>query len=334
MLAVLALTSAVAQSPPGRGELRIAVFGDFNGPYGATEYPRLVARALDLITEEWRPDLLLSPGDVIAGQSRALQAADLEAMWQAFDRDIAEPLRAAQIPYAVALGNHDASSLRGRDGAYLFAADRDAAAAYWGAPQYGENLAYVDRTDHPFNYSFTHGGAFVIVLDASSARLGEAQAAWVAGQLQGQEARRAGVRIAVGHLPLVPVSRGRETPGEYLADGQELARAWADGGLDLYVSGHHAAFYVGAVAGLEALFTGGVGGKVLLAGDDKARSTVTLVDLWFEPLRIRYTTVDLATLEAIALESLPPRIVSEAGVVELSAWLSFETPPIAGATRR
>lgn len=317
-------TFAAAESPPGRGDLRVAVFGDFNGPYGATEYPRLVGRALDLIIDEWRPDLLLSPGDVIAGQSRALQAADLDAMWRAFDRDIAGPLRAAGIPYAVALGNHDGSGLRDRAGEYLFAVDREAAARYWSAVEHGESLAYVDRFEHPFNYSFTYGGAFVIVLDASSARLTDNQTEWVRQQLQGEEARRAGVRIAVGHLPLAPVSQGRETPGEYLSDGQELAKVWADEGLDLYISGHHAAFYVGTVAGLEALFTGGVGGKVLLAGDERARSTVTLVDLWLEPLHIRYTTVDLATLEAIAPDSLPARIVSDAGVVELSAWLSRE----------
>lgn len=310
------LLSAAATATAQRGDLRIAVFGDFNGPYGATAYPRLVGTALDLIVDDWRPDLLLSPGDVIAGQSRSLQAAELEAMWRAFDDEIAGPLDSAGIPFAVALGNHDASSLRGRDGAYQFQVDRDAAARYWGDVR--QDLVYVDRHDHPFNFSFAHAAAFVIVIDASSAHLSATQVAWIDEQLQSREAREAGVRIAVGHLPLVPVARGRETPGEYLAEGQALARAWLEAGLDLYISGHQAAFYVGTVGGLEALFAGGVGGKALLAGEGAARSTVTLVDIWFEPLIIEYTTVDLATLQTLGPGELPERIVSEAGVVELT----------------
>lgn len=328
LLAVAVAAIFVALTPMAtaqRGDLRIAVFGDFNGPYGATEYPRLVRVALDLVLGEWQPDLLLSPGDVIAGQSRALQPADLDAMWQAFDRDIASRSSAAGVPFAVALGNHDASSLRNRDGSFQFQADRDAAVRYWDADDQG--LEHIVAHDYPFNYAFAHGGAFVIVIDASSARLSEGQDAWALEQLGSTDAREAGVRVMVGHLPLLPIARGRDTPGEYLAEGQALARAWSEAGLDLYVSGHQAAFYAGTVNALETLFAGGVGGKVLLAGEAPARSTVTLVDIWFEPLVIEYTTVDLVTREALVAGDLPPRIVSEAGAVELTTSTLRLHPP-------
>lgn len=310
---------AAAQSPPPA--LRIALFGDFNGPYGSTDYPRLVTTALDVIVDEWRPDLLLSPGDVIAGQSRALSRADLDTLWAAFDRVIAARLRAAGVPYAVSLGNHDASNLRDSSGAFSFPHDREAAAAYWGSSQYEGNLGYVDRAGFPFNYSFVHGGAFIVVLDASSARLGGEQSEWLTRQLATEAAKAAHVRIAVGHLPLLPVSHGRELQGEYLADGARLAAEWSKAGLDLYVSGHHAAYYPGNVAGLEVVFAGGVGGKALLGGEDSARSTVTLVELWFAPLAVGYTTIDLATREQVSELSLPAKIASEAGVVERSRWV-------------
>lgn len=309
--------TATGQTPP---DLRVAVFGDFNGPYGSTDYPRLVRTALDVI-EGWRPDLLLSPGDVIAGQSPRLTRTDLDALWQVFDRVVAARLRAAGIPYAVSLGNHDASNLRDASGEFSFPHDREAAAAYWGSQQYERNLAYVERSGFPFNYSFVHGRAFIIVLDASSARLGGEQTEWIARQLASEAAVAAAVRIAVGHLPLLPVSRGREQVGEYLLDGARLAAEWSEAGLDLYVSGHHAAYYPGNVAGLEVVFAGGVGGKALLGGQDSARSTVTLVELWFEPLTAAYTTVDLASGERLSELGLPAMIASEAGVVERSRWV-------------
>ncbi len=321
MLATLAaaLVAVTAAEDPPRGEVRIAVFGDFNGPYGSTTYPPLVSRAMQVVVEEWRPDLLLSPGDVIAGQSSALGEAELDEMWAAFDVHVAQRLRAAGIPYAVALGNHDGSSLRDRSGGYLYARDRDAAARYWNAPLYQSNLRYLDRSRYPFDFSFVFGELAVIVIDASSAHLSHAQREWLARELESGEVRRATMSVVVGHLPLLPVSQGRDKPGEYLADGRGLAEELRAAGVDLYVSGHHAAYYAGTVGEMEALFAGGVGGRALLAGGEPPRSTITLVDVWFEPLSITYTTFDLATMQVVAHESLPEAIESPAGRVELSS---------------
>lgn len=341
-LVLACLLLAAAEAPPGgssrgsapsdppRGDLRFVVFGDFNGPYGSLTYPAPVARAVRAISEVWRPDLLLSPGDVVAGQKASLSDWRREAMWEAFDREVAVPLRAVGIPYAVAMGNHDASSLRDADGGFRFARDRDAAAAYWGRPMYDANLSYVDRVGHPFTQAFRAGEAFVAILDASDARIGDAQLAWLDAMLDRPEAISAGVRIVVGHLPLLPVGRGRDAPGEYLADASaaRLRGVLEAGCVDLYVSGHQAAYYPGRLGDLELLFTGGVGARALLAGDAPPRSTVTVVDVWFEPRAVRYTTFDVATMEVVPVDTLPPTIGEGAQEVRLSGWAR---PVAAGA---
>src|SRR5690606_26223906 len=171
---------------PPRGDVRLVVLGDFNGPYGAVEYPAPLARAMAAITAVWLPDLLLSPGDVIAGQNRQLPDDRFAAMWAAFDEVVAAPLRAHAVPYAVALGNHDGSSQRA-GGEYVFGRERRAAADYW--LTHIPALAYQDRAGYPFDYSFSHAvgtagsGLFVAILDASSAAVTPEQREWLAAQL-------------------------------------------------------------------------------------------------------------------------------------------------------
>jgi hypothetical protein len=312
------LAGARVPFDPPRGDVRVAVFGDFNGPYGALDYPAPVAPVVRAIAEVWRPDLLLSPGDVIAGQKASHSVEHLSRMWATFDREVARPLRDAGIPYAVAMGNHDASSLPAAGGGHLFERDRRAAEAYWRDPRHDRGLTYVDRERHPFDHAFRAGEAFVAVIDASSARVTPEQRAWLGEVLRRPEAASARVRIVVGHLPLVAVARGREGPGEVVDDADGLRRVLESGRVDAYVSGHHAAYFAGRLDELELLFAGGVGARRLLAGDTPRRSTVTLVDAWYAPLELRYTTFDVATMEVVTGSSLPLAIESDLGTIRRS----------------
>lgn len=307
--AALGHASAQLVADPPRGDVRIVVLGDFNGPYGSVDYPAGLARALAATVDVWRPDLVLSPGDVVAGQDRTLPDERFAAMWAAFDAVVAEPLRAAGIRYAVALGNHDGSSLKGPDGAYLFQRERLAAAEYWSANDPG--WEYHDRGGFPFDHSFTTHGLFVVILDASSSAVSAEQRSWLATQLSSAAATGAAARIVVGHLPLVPVSQGRDVPGEYVYDGAGLGDVLRQGAADLYVSGHHAAYYPGVLGEVELLFAGGVGGRRLLGSDAAPRSTVTVVDLWLapaEPATFVYTTFDLADLTVVDPLELPAAV--------------------------
>ncbi|MEX2535696.1 MAG: metallophosphoesterase [Trueperaceae bacterium] len=318
---VLALSpTAIGQQPvdPPRGDYRFVVFGDFNGSYGALEYAPAVAKAIRAITDRWRPELLLSPGDVVAGQNRSLPVERFGAMWQLFDREVAGPLRQGAIPYAVAMGNHDASSLQDRNGSFIFEREREAARHYWSDPMNDANLNYIDRQHFPFDYAFRTERAFVVVLDASSADIALQQREWLKRVLGLPTARSAALRIVVGHLPLAPVGHGRDRIGEVIREPAALRRILEGGNVDLYISGHHAAYYPGRLEGLELLFAGGVGARRLLAGDQPARSTVTLVDVWWEPLEVRYSTFDLANMQLMSPASLPPVIGSGDDAVRLS----------------
>lgn len=317
--------AAAAQGVPGSwqpapppGGFRVLLFGDFNGSYGSTEYPAGVARVLAQVPE-WHVNLVIMPGDLIAGQDRSLPDGRFAEMWAAFDRSVAAPLRASGIPYAAAIGNHDGSGLRSQ-GSYVFARERDAAAAYWRQPMYEGNLAYLDRADLPFNYSFIAGPLFVAVWDASSAMIPDGALAWLERQLATPAARGASHRWLVGHLPLVGVAQGRAQAGEVIPDGADLAARLANLGIDTYVSGHQAAWYPGTLAGLELAMTGGIGARPLLAGGAPPRSTVTLVDLWLDGT-VRYTAYDVGTGQVVTATDLPARIDGYGGTVLLSPWV-------------
>src|SRR5690554_714409 len=259
---LLLCASASAQSvwewaaAPEPGGLRILLLGDFNGPYGSVNYPGLLDRVLDQ-APAWEPDLVLMPGDLIAGQDRRLPDERFAEMWAGFDRHVATPLRAAGLPYAPAIGNHDGSAMRG-PGGYAFQRERDAAAAYWGQEMYGSNLAYVERSDFPFHYSFAVRDVFIVVWDASNAVITEEQLAWVGVQLRSPSALSAEHRWLVGHLALAGVATGRDRRGEVLHHGDAIARLLMRLGVDTYVSGHQAAWYPGTLGGLELVMTGGI----------------------------------------------------------------------------
>ena len=291
---------------PERGDVRVVVLGDFNGSYGSLHYSPQVEEILDNVIQTWRPDLFLSAGDVIGGQSASLPTERFAEMWGAFDAQIAAPLRAAGIPYAFAVGNHDGSSLPSNtDNTFIFQRERTAARAYWRSPLYDANLPYQSRANFPFNYSFTFREIFFAVWDASSAAITDAQKAWLERELSSPAAQTAPLRVLLGHLPLYGVSEEKNRPGEVLADGNAL-RAWLEGhGVDLYISGHHAAYYPAKVSEVTLLHSGGIGARRLLGNGAEPRSTVTVMDIDLNPVRLRLTTFDAAGLEVVSLETLP-----------------------------
>lgn len=320
LFALLHLAAAATPFDPPRGDLRVVVLSDLNGPYGATEYAAAVHRVVAATIDVWRPDLVLLPGDLVAGQSAALPDDRFAAMWAAFDAAVAAPLRAAGIPYAAALGNHDASKLRAADGVAAFGRERDAAAAYWNAPHHRAGLDVVDDADAPFAWSFAVGPLFVAVVDASGPVLDAAERAALAATLATPAARGAALRWAVGHLPLLGIAEGRDRDGEVLWRAEELRDLMLAGGVDTYLSGHQGAFYAAAWGGLELLFApGAVGGRALRGTGLPARSGVVLVDVWLEPRDVAVTPVGAAALDRFPEEALPARLAAFGADLERSA---------------
>ena len=111
-------------APPSvEAPLRIAVISDLNGDYGSTEYRWPVANAVTRIID-LGPDLVLTTGDMVAGEKTGL---DYAAMWSAFHAAVTDRLEDAGLPFAVTPGNHDAS------GYAAFAGERALFASEWNA---------------------------------------------------------------------------------------------------------------------------------------------------------------------------------------------------------
>ncbi|WP_102127648.1 metallophosphoesterase family protein [Deinococcus planocerae] len=298
LLPLLLVPLLVGAAPAPASPLRIVILSDFNGSYGSTTYPAALRRSVDRIVREWRPDLMLSAGDLIAGQKVSLTDARVRAMWAAFDRDVRAPLGEAGIPFAFTLGNHDASLQR----------DRKLAADYWRG--HAPKLDYVERAHFPFRYTFTFGNGrlFVAVLDASGPNVGADQRLWLVRQLATPEARRAGIRLVLGHLPLAGVSGGKNKPGEVIRDPLPLRKVMEEGRVLAYVSGHHAAFYPGRLGGLNILASGGIGGRDYVGHPGTARSTVTLLNLDTAEGTAIFKTFDADTGAEVKTASLPEQL--------------------------
>jgi hypothetical protein len=302
--------SAYGDEEPARAPLRLVVISDLNSAYGSVTYEPRVARTVDRIVSDWRPDLVLAAGDLIAGQRPSLTDQNVAAMWAAFDEVVGGPLREAGIPFAPTIGNHDGSRYPAH------ARDREFALRHWRDPRHSPGLALVDSDDFPFNYTFTHDGLFILVWDASNEEIAHSptQMRWIDQALSTPQARAAGMRLVLGHLPLYAVADGRNQPGEVLAEPDSLRGMLERHGVHTYVSGHHHAYYPGRRGELELLHTGalGQGQRQLIGSSAEPIATVTVLDVWTARDSVAYTTYQLSDsgelLRVVPTGELPVRI--------------------------
>jgi hypothetical protein len=305
----------IAQTPtlfnPPKGDVRIAVISDLNSQYGSTDYEVEVGKAIALLPT-WKPDLVLCGGDMVAGQSPSLSTVEIQAMWAGFDQHVSAPLRQAQIPFGFTVGNHDASGAIADDGGFLFNKDRNAASAYWNAPNHNPGLQFVDRAGFPFYYTFQQNDIFFLVWDASAATIPAAQLAWAEKSLTSSAAQAAKLRIAIGHLPLYGITIGRDEPGEFLDKAEELRSLLERHNVHTYISGHDHAYYPGHKGNLQLLHCGilGSGARPLLNGNLRPQKTLTLIDISLAQADTTYTTYDMATLEVVNQQQLPKLIAT------------------------
>lgn len=287
---------------PDRGDTRIVVIADMNESYGSTHYDRYVDSSLVWI-ERWKPDAIITAGDHIAGQSLRLDEENIHEMWKAFEEIIARPVYELGIPFGITMGNHDAS----RSG--TFNHERKIAEEYWTGRPHLLNMA--DGENYPFYYSFTVNELFVISWDASYSVISEKEREWIREQLNSDNARNASWRILTGHLPLYAVAEGRNRRGEILKDADELFEMLRDHKLDIYISGHHHAYYPAKKDGILLLSAGAIGSgpRPLLNSDLPPRRTITLFDFFENTGQYVITTFDLENdMEKITPDELPPVI--------------------------
>ena len=299
---------------PPRKDFRAVVISDLNSEYGSTEYEPEVDAAIALIPQ-WQPDIVICGGDMVAGQKTSLTDSNIKAMWAAFDRHVTAPIRSYNIPFAFTIGNHDGSGAI-KDGALIFERERDLARTYWQQHQQQLGLEFVDEANFPFYYSFKLNGIFFLVWDASSQNISQQQLDWVRQTLNNSAARQASAKIAIGHLPLYPIAKGKNKPGEYLAHADRL-RSLLEKNVLMYVTAHNHAYYPGKIGNLQLLHAGalGQGARQLINSNLLPSKTLTIIDLELDPVKIAYTTYDAKTWKLISHSLLPESISGDYGSI-------------------
>ena len=305
-IARLMLTVAVLLAPGAQAIVRVAVISDLNGSYGSPGYEAAVSRSIARLVE-LRPDLIISTGDMVAGQRLhpLLSRPVIEAMWQGFHAAVTAPIRSARIPFAVTPGNHDASAYP------AFAEEREIYRAQWKSRKSG--LRFLDAERYPFDYAFELGDVMFVSLDVTRVgALAPAQHEWLNAALEkyGSDFR---YRVVFSHLPVYPFTRGRET--EVSAD-HALERLLQRHGVDVYLSGHHHAFYPGYHAGIRYVSQAclGAGPRALIGTDRRSERAVTWLEFSDEGVSIDALTGK--RLEGrIARETLPEAITSRFGTL-------------------
>lgn len=261
----------VEPAPPAApGPLRVAVISDLNGSYGSTQYMDSVHAAVDRLVAV-SPDLVLSTGDMVAGQHPRV---DHPAMWESFHGAVSDRLREAGIPFAVTPGNHDAS------GYGVFAEERALFVDEWSARR--PDVQMVDDAQYPLRYTFVAGPAFFVSLDATTVGpLSDEQMRWLDAQLAA--APRA-VKIVFGHVPLHPFAIGRER--EHIGD-PALEELLNRHGVELFVSGHHHAYYPGRRGDLRLVSTAcvGAGPRPLIGTRDRSPKSLVMFEVTADGVR-------------------------------------------------
>ena len=293
-----------------RGDLRLALISDLNGPYGSTHYSPTVARGLDLLSK-LKPDLVLCAGDMVAGQKISLTDFQLQAMWNSFQSTILNPLLQQGIGLIPTMGNHDASSQKASS-RYVFAKERHQAESFWNQQKSKLGITFIDANHYPFHYSVRQPGLFVVVLDASSATVDREQRRWLEQALASDARASDDCCVVMGHLPLTAISSGRDRSGECVRDAMHLADLMQRHQVDLYLSGHHHAWYPGELNGQRMLSLGAMGNgpRRLLGTQRPSDPSLTLLDLFQTTKAVSETTFSLTTLKPISPSSLPTQLSS------------------------
>ncbi|NBO32204.1 MAG: metallophosphoesterase [Cyanobacteria bacterium WB6_1B_304] len=303
-------------SPP-RGDVRVVVISDLNSAYGSTDYDPEVDKAISLLPF-WRPDMVVCSGDMVAGQYPSLTEVQLQAMWSAFDSHVAAPLRKAKLPYGFTMGNHDSSSARSVTGKFLFARERNVAANYWNQPSHNPGVEFVDKFEFPFYYTFKYKDVFFLAWDGSSDFIPQDKLKWVERALQSPAAKKAKIKILLGHLPLYAITVGRNDPGEVMANTERLRAMLERNQVHTYISGHHHAYYPAHKGKLQLLHMGilGAGPRPYLNSRLAPRKSLTVMDIKFGTAELTtYTTYDMRTMQPIKYAELPRSITGHNGMV-------------------
>lgn len=220
---------------------RFAVISDMNKSYGSTTYLSELSDSINFIINQKDIELVLSTGDMVAGQKKGLNYA---AMWQAFHQNVTAPLNNNDIAFAPSPGNHDASI------SSSFATEREEYKNTFTSrskPVLLNKATMLTGSNFPLYYAFLYKQVLFVSMDATAiGPIKNEQYQWLTQTLENNSQVKA--KVIFGHVPLLPFALNRTT--DYLGYGNSAhAKAFEklleDHKVDLFLSGHHHVYYPG-----------------------------------------------------------------------------------------
>jgi predicted phosphodiesterase len=298
------------QSETKNEPLKIVVISDLNASYGETTYPEDVPAVIALL-DSIKPNLVLCAGDMVAGQKATLTEQNITDMWRSFKTTVLTPIEKQQIPFGFTVGNHDASP--------SFALDRRLARDFWQQNACATHLTFVDSTHYPFYYSFVENGVFFISWDAAGAQIPAAVYSWMQAQLKSITAKKARLRILLGHLPLYPIVESKNKPGEIVAASDSALRFFKVHKIDVYISGHQHAYFPAQKEGVRLFNAGAIGNgpRPILGHSAPAQKAYSIIQVPVHGARqFTHQTFVPITNTVIDIRSLPDSVVGFNGILK------------------
>jgi len=284
----------------------IALISDLNGRYGSISYDARVTDAMETIIR-LQPDLVICTGDMVAGQQQPRLDVDwLDRMWHGFNHSVTNPLKREGIPLLITPGNHDGS------GFPEYTLEQERFAVEWN-PRTPE-LEILPGSEWPRRYAARMGTVLLVSFDGTRPGvLPESELLFVARMLQ-QYGKTASATLVYSHLPMWPLTKGRE---DEILDDPKLLELLHQNGVDVYASGHHHAFFAGTDdAGMVHVGNGALGGNARAFSGKKHRQPYS-----FTVLTLANGTVTVTSraapgfVKAVPASELPASIPGPLGVL-------------------
>ena len=278
--------------------LDVIVISDLNSSYGSVSYNDEIHDSVQYIIDQ-RPDLVLVTGDMVAGQKEGLP---YEAMWSVFHNAVTIPLEEHNIPIFVTPGNHDAS------GYMKYAMERSIFVEEWLA--FTPDVEFITGSNYPLYYAFVAENTLFVSLDNTRpGSLGSEQTQWLDQVLEQPYQNK----IVFGHLPTVPFVERKKN--EYLMQ-PDINPLFQEHNVDLYISGHHHAYYPGTYQSLSMLSMPCLGSGSRHLFDSETQSHKGIVELQIHNRRITYEGLNAAdNFSVIPRSSLPEVLDTPLGLI-------------------
>lgn len=258
--------------PAPDGGFRFVVMSDFNSAYGSTEYNEHVHALVRRIIDEIKPSIVVSAGDLVAGQKRELTEENIRAMWAAFDAVVVKPLEDAGIGFFPVPGNHDASGYPAFEREVAIYRD------HWNRRPRPRGAHFLNAEDYPSKYSFTAGGALFVALDITTLDpLAESMWTFLDDELQ----RDRPLKFCFSHIPPYAVTVGRERETIPSPDDDRARDLMLKHGVTVWFTAHHHGYFKGhnRRLNLVSLNCAGNGPRRLIGTESPQLQSVVVVDL-------------------------------------------------------